>query len=239
MGGKHKESKTQNYAWDKHQKHTKFCFHFHIYRTSSAGTPASELAPAFPAQVNNSSSGLGDDGVTVGFLLTPTPGTANAAAAAGFCAKPTVSVKGGWFSDGFTVTLASATAGATIYYTTDGSTPSVTNGTAYSGPVAITTTTVLRTVATKATYFDSRVAAATYLLMAQVLGSDEVVPPNWPAGPVNGQVFDYGFDQAMVAAEGAALEAAMLATPTLSIVTDQANLTDPATGIYTHSEQSG
>ena len=205
----------------------------------ATNTVASEFLPAYPAQTSNIAYGIGDDGTTMGFLLSPTPGAANTAAAAGSCAKPTISVKGGWFTDEFQVTLATATAGAAIRYTTDGSTPTAASGTPYTGPIEISATTVLRAVATKATFFDSHTVAATYLLMADVLAQDATAPLGWPSAPVNGQVFDYGLDQSMVAANREAVESAMSATPTLSIVTDQADLTDASRGIYTNPARSG
>ena len=45
------------------------------------------------------------------------------------------------------MTISSGTGGATIRYTTDGSTPSETNGTVYSTPVAISTDNTLQAIA--------------------------------------------------------------------------------------------
>jgi len=55
--------------------------------------------------------------------------------------KPTITPGGGAAiyssSTSVTVTMATTTAGATIYYTTDGSTPSATHGTVYTAPFVI------------------------------------------------------------------------------------------------------
>jgi hypothetical protein len=63
-----------------------------------------------------------------------------------------------------TVTIASATAGATIRYTTDGSTPDASHGTIYSGPLTLSATTTLRAIASKDGMNDSPVASASYVI---------------------------------------------------------------------------
>ena len=66
------------------------------------------------------------------------------------------------------------------------------------------------------------------------------IAAGWPAsGTVNGQRFVYGFDQAQVRTNRAAIVNALTSVPTLSITTAQANLTDPTTGIYVNATQSG
>lgn len=52
----------------------------------------------------------------------------------------------GTLSSGSTITLVTATSGATIYYTLDGSEPSDTS-TVYSGPISITESVTLRAIA--------------------------------------------------------------------------------------------
>src|SRR5205085_8459837 len=63
------------------------------------------------------------------------------------------------------VTLADATSGATIFYTTDGSMPT-TSSARYTGPIAIGQTTTIKAIAVKAGLADSAVATATYTLQA-------------------------------------------------------------------------
>ncbi len=62
------------------------------------------------------------------------------------------------------VTITTATGGATIHYTTDGSTPTETNGTTYPGtPVSISSSpTTLQAMAFEAGFTDSPVTSATY-----------------------------------------------------------------------------
>ncbi len=61
-----------------------------------------------------------------------------------------------------TITITSATSGASIRYTTDGSTPSSTAGTVYSGPITITSTTTFKAIAYEAGFVDSVITTASY-----------------------------------------------------------------------------
>ena len=80
-------------------------------------------------------------------------------------AIPTFSVPAGTYSQPQSVTLSDTTSGATIYYTTDGSTPT-TSSTRYTGAIAVTRTTTVKAMAAKAGMVDSAVATATYTLQA-------------------------------------------------------------------------
>jgi hypothetical protein len=60
------------------------------------------------------------------------------------------------------VTITSATSGASIRYTTDGSTPTETNGTMYSGPVNVGSTGTLNAIAYETGFTDSTVTSGTY-----------------------------------------------------------------------------
>ena len=60
-----------------------------------------------------------------------------------------------------TVEISCATPGASIYYTTDGTTPTST-GTIYSGAISLTSTTTIKAIVVKADMNDSAVAEATF-----------------------------------------------------------------------------
>jgi hypothetical protein len=79
-------------------------------------------------------------------------------------AAPTFSPAGGTFTTAQSVTIASATTGASIRYTTNGTTPTATTGTLYSAPVSISATTTLRAIAYKSGMTDSSVTVATYTI---------------------------------------------------------------------------
>jgi len=79
-------------------------------------------------------------------------------------AAPTFNPAGGSYSAAQSVTISTTTSGASIRYTTDGSTPSETAGTLYSGPVAISSTTTLNAIAYESGMADSSVSSATYTI---------------------------------------------------------------------------
>jgi glucosylceramidase len=64
------------------------------------------------------------------------------------------------------ITLSDSTANPTIYYTTDGSTPTAAS-TLYAGPVAISSTVAVKAIATASGFSSSSVASATYTVPAQ------------------------------------------------------------------------
>ncbi|MBV8674915.1 MAG: chitobiase/beta-hexosaminidase C-terminal domain-containing protein [Acidobacteriaceae bacterium] len=95
-------------------------------------------------------------------------------------ATPTFSIAGGTYSGTQTVSIADATAGATIYYTTDGSTPT-TSSTVYTGPVTVSSTQTVQAIAVETGYTNSGVASATYTISAG--GSNPPAPViNFPSG---------------------------------------------------------
>jgi hypothetical protein len=78
---------------------------------------------------------------------------------------PAASPDGGTFTDSVSVTLSSATADASIYYTTDGGAPT-TASTLYAGAFTLTETTTLKAIAVKAGMRDSEVLTAAFTRQA-------------------------------------------------------------------------
>jgi hypothetical protein len=78
-------------------------------------------------------------------------------------ATPTLSPGGGTYVGSATVTLSDATPGATIHYTTDGSTPT-TSSAVYGGALTVTTTTTIKAMAAASGMANSGVASATYTI---------------------------------------------------------------------------
>jgi LruC domain-containing protein len=77
---------------------------------------------------------------------------------------PVFTPAGGTFNDVQTVTISSATSGATIRYTTDGSTPTASTGTVYSSPISVTTGMTIKAIAYKSGLIDSSVSSSVYIL---------------------------------------------------------------------------
>ena len=76
-------------------------------------------------------------------------------------ATPTFSPAAGTYYEAQNVTISCTTTGATIYYTTDGTTPT-TSSSVYSSPIAISTTTTVKAMGVKSGMDNSSVATATY-----------------------------------------------------------------------------
>lgn len=101
---------------------------------------------------------------SVRYFTTPTPGGPNPATGdLGFVADTKFSVDRGFYDAPFSLALTTATPGATIRYTLDGSLPSETAGTVYTVPIAVTTTAIVRAVAYKAGLQSTNVDTHTYL----------------------------------------------------------------------------
>ncbi|MCX6977556.1 MAG: chitobiase/beta-hexosaminidase C-terminal domain-containing protein, partial [Verrucomicrobia bacterium] len=187
---------------------------------------------------------LGEDKITgtaYHYLNAPTPGAINGTDYYAFVEKPVMSVGHGFFSATFPVTLTS-TVGAQIRYTTDGSAPTVSTGTIYSGPINITGTTVLRAIATAVGAAPSGVATQTYLFLDQVI-VQPALPTGFPTqwGPVAG-FYQMNTSPAITgtgAYSAAVMKNALKAIPSVSIVTSMPNLFDPGTGIYANTGGEG
>ena len=80
------------------------------------------------------------------------------------CAAPTFTPAAGTYSSAQSVTIGTTTIGASINYTTDGSTPSESAGTLYSSPVNISTTSTLQAIVFEDGYTDSSVTSGVYTL---------------------------------------------------------------------------
>jgi hypothetical protein len=83
---------------------------------------------------------------------------------AGTVATPTFSPVAGTYTAAQAVTISDSTTGTTIYYTTNGSTPT-TSSTVYSGAITVSATEMLEAIATATGYTTSVVATAAYTLV--------------------------------------------------------------------------
>ncbi|MCX8059389.1 MAG: chitobiase/beta-hexosaminidase C-terminal domain-containing protein, partial [Spirochaetes bacterium] len=87
-------------------------------------------------------------------------------------ATPIINPQGGTYSEPVTVSISCPTPGATIRYTTDGSNPSQSNGTVYSTPININSTTTIKAIAYKSGMNDSSIASETF-----TINLNQVAPP--------------------------------------------------------------
>ena len=78
-------------------------------------------------------------------------------------AVPTFSVPAGAYSASQIVSMSDATAGATIYYTRNGATPT-TSSTLYTGPITVSTSETIQAIAAATGYSASAIASATYTI---------------------------------------------------------------------------
>jgi hypothetical protein len=132
-----------------------------IYYTTNGGTPttsssvysapvtvsSTETLSAIAVATGSSTSSVG----TAIYTITPPAAT------------PVFSPQGGSYSSPQTVTISDATMGATIYYTTNGTTPT-TSSTLYTGPIAVNASETLNAIAIASGYSSSAVATAAYII---------------------------------------------------------------------------
>lgn len=206
----------------------------------------------FPAQTDDISFGRFPDGANAWqFMATPTPGAANQEGYSGEVEAVDISVEHGIFTEPLTITLSTPTPEATIYYTLDGAEPypvadPTAAGNVYDGSLTINETTCLRAKAIRPGWKESPISTRTYLFLKDVITQSETgerPSPRWPAPTraVNVQAMDYGMDPDVTGdpAYAPMMTDALLALPTISLVTDYRHLFDDTDGIYTHPLKDG
>jgi hypothetical protein len=195
-------------------------------------------APQFPQQTADRSYGLAGDLTTERCFVDPTPGAANdESTACNLVADVQFSSSRGFYDAPFSVALSTPTSGATIHYTLDGSDPTPTHGTAYSAPIPVATTTMLRAMA----FLDGSLATPsmthTYIFLDDVLQQTTASqPPEYLFS-----LADYDMDPEVVGnpAYAGTIKDDLKSIPTLSIVTDVDHLFGPENGIYVHRTGRG
>lgn len=200
--------------------------------TNQLGNTITSFDPAFPEQSTDFSFGFYDSEYVE--FSDPTPGEANTNSTGTNIPAPEFNTPHGFFEAAFNLSITNPLAGAKTYYTTNGSTPSKTNGTLYQGAINIAQTTVIRAVSIfEGTAEDivSPVATQTYLFLADVIQQNNRpagYPSRWgPYTAISGYATaDYEMDPEVVNNPEMAttIKQALLEIPTISIVTDISNI---------------
>ena len=164
-------------------------------------TPITEFAPTYPEQRDDISFGFDTTNLEYRIFTTPSPGAdATATGFIGFVADTSFSVDRGFYDAPISVEISSDTPGAEIRYTTNGLRPTATSGQIYTGPIAISETSLLRAAAFKEGYIETSVETHSYLFP-----SDIVTQANMDTSITEDPVY------------GPQMEASLQAVPTISL----------------------
>ena len=159
-----------------------------IRYTTDGSTPSTTTGTLYSGPVSVTSS------MTIKAIAYEAGMTASTVASAAYTinlpvatvATPTFNLGAGTYTSAQSVTISTTTGGASIRYTTNGSTPSETAGTLYSGPVAVTSTTTIKAIAYEAGMTDSAVVSAAYTIniasgsnSAQFVKTDLTTQGSW------------------------------------------------------------
>jgi hypothetical protein len=143
-----------------------------LVASSTSGLPVTFSIVSGPGTVSGSTLTITGVGTVV--VAANQAGNANYAAATqvtqsivvnviGAVATPTFSPVAGTYTAAQTVSISDTTSGATIYYTTNGTTPT-TSSPVYSGAITVSSTETLQAIATATGYSTSAVATATFAI---------------------------------------------------------------------------
>lgn len=197
------------------------------------------------------------------FFTQPTPGSFNGEGVVGVVDDVAFSVDRGFYNSPINVALTTPTAGASVYYTTDGSIPAPDNPTAtlYSTAVTVNSTTTLRAAAYATDFAPSYIDTNTYVFLEDVIVQDPrndygngvspnnglVYPEDWDSG-VTG---DYGMDPDVIAQwddnnpanMDIGIRESLLSLPSFSLTLDHGDawrpLSDDFPGILTNARNRG
>ncbi len=179
------------------------------------------------------------------YFAPPSPGAPNSAGYANVVADTHFTTNRGIYYSPIDVTVWVPTDGATLVVTTNGSEPSLTNGTRAPGTnitLKLSTTTLLRAAAYRTDWLPTDIDTHSYLFPAAVvtqsapLGAATAWPD--PSGSVNA---DFEMDMRVVSnpLPGYEVTNSLVALPIVSVVTANDGLFGASNGIYVRSLEEG
>lgn len=116
----------------------------HVVLSDPGGTIVDDVVlNSMLTQLEHSRGRSTDGAATWSLFQTPSPGGANTNASPYYAPRPQIGPAAGFYNGSVSVTLSTSDGNSTIRYTLDGSDPTA-GSTAYTGPINLTTTTVVR-----------------------------------------------------------------------------------------------
>jgi hypothetical protein len=174
------------------------------------------------------------------FFSPSTPGLINGLGYMGVVADTKFSVNRGFYDTPFSLSITTATAGASVYFTTNGSAPSPVNGFQHSSPINITGNSFIRAQAFLSGWIPSGIDTHSYIFLRDVLRQSNNIP-NYPTVWQASYPADYAMDSNIVqhVVYGTTISNDLRTIATLALVTDQNGLWHSSTGIYPNATSTG
>ncbi len=202
--------------------------------------PSGQILSEFDYPEQLGSVSYGTFGEDLHYFQTPTPGEDNEEGVLGFVADTKFSIDRGFHDEPFELEVTTATKGAEIFYSLDGSDPA--KGTLfspaqkYTGPISIETTAVVRAMAKKTGWQSTNTDTHTYLFHDDVVkqpSDPEGFPDRW--GRFN---VDYEMDPEIVEPNADKMRDSLRSLPTVSFVGKTEDFFG-SKGIYGNPESRG
>ncbi|OUV13377.1 MAG: hypothetical protein CBC46_07130 [Verrucomicrobiaceae bacterium TMED86] len=206
-------------------------------------TIVSEFGPEgadYPDQDAGVSFGGFGEGQQQGYFSTATPGMGNSSGFLGYVKDTMFSVDRGHFTDSFSLEISSETEGASIRYTTDGATPSESEGILYTGPITVDRTMPVRAIAYLDGLRSTNIDTQTYLFVDDVVTQSSVTTQSiWGLpGDWSGTSPDYGMNPSVASLHAATIKDDLKTVPSLSLSMPEEDLFG-SNGIYANPLSSG